>query len=191
MFLSLQSPEALYFSDTPVLFISIWFLRLLIISLPILFYIFVNKARNEKRADLIVILACCIFIIYFIFDYSYQIYAYGGLQVYREWVWFVFNFPLLPIFICLCIGLKFYSLDFFNKINGVNILKIIVAIVFFLSLVRLAGSFFSYQIDLRLSIIYAAMALLWNLYFRIISGNIDLSFNGQKSNYSRDHPSNW
>jgi len=179
---------------------------LIITSLPVLFYIFALKDLDEKRADLIVFIACIIFVI----PYLLSIILYA--ESYPLWM-AIFNYPIFQILLCVSLGLKFYSLDIFNKFNGKLILKILVTLLIIFSLIRFVMSLFTVGIIadylgvsyVLLSIISSvAVISFWVLYlimlnegkFMLLStaSNIvknNLSVDDEKSKYNRNHPSNW
>ena len=87
------------------------FFSLIITSLPVLFYVFAFKNLDEKKADLIVFIACFLFVIPYLLSIILYTESYPLPMA-------IFNFPIFQILLCVTIGLKFYSLDIFNKFNG-------------------------------------------------------------------------
>ena len=179
---------------------------LIITSLPVLFYIFAFKNLDEKKADLIVFIACIIFVIPYLVS----------IILYKESYPLpiaIFNIPIFQILLCVSLGLKFYSLDIFNKFNGKLILKILVTLLIIFSLIRFVMSLFTVGIIAEylgvsyvlLSIISSvAVISLWVLYLIMLNegkfmffstaSNIvknNLSVDDEKSKYNRNHPSNW
>ena len=182
------------------------FFSLIITSLPVLFYIFALKDLDEKRADLIVFIACIIFVIPYLLSIILYAESYS-LPI------AIFNFPIFQILLCVSLGLKFFSLDIFNKFNGKLILKILVTLLIIFSLIRFVLSLFKVGIIAEyfgvsyvlLSIISSiAVISFWVLYLIMLNegkfmlfstaSNIvknNLSVDDEKSKYNRNHPSNW
>ena len=179
-------------------------LMIITTSLPILFYIFSFKNLDEKKADLIVFLAC----IFFVAPNLMSIILYAEIY---HWLTAIFNFPIFLLGIFL--GLKFYSSDIFNKFNGKLVLKIVVTILIIFSFIRFITSVFSIGIYYEmLGVIYVILGIIssiaeisfWVLYlimlnegkfmlFSTASNTVknNLSVDDEKSKYNRDHPSNW
>ena len=175
-------------------------------SLPILFYIFAFKNLDQKKADLIVFLACIFFILSFLMSIIISSERYPMSLV-------ISNFPIFEILLCIILGLKFYSLDIFNNFNGKLVLKIIITIIIIFSFIGFIGGFFvagilrnyfgiSYVLFLITSNV--AMFLFWTLYLVMLNdgklmlfsktSNIvknNLSVSDEKSKYNRNHPRNW
>ena len=182
------------------------FFLLIITSLPVLFYVFAFKSLDEKKADLIVFIACILFVI----PYLLSIILYAETYTLP---WAILNFPIFQILLFISLSLKFYSLDIFNKFNGKLILKILVTLLIIFSLIRFVLSLFTVGIIAEhlgvgyvlLSIISSvALISFWVLYLIMLTegkfmlfstaSNIaknNLSVDNEKSKYSRDHPSNW
>ena len=175
-------------------------------SLPVLFYVFAFKNLNQKKADLIIFLAC----IFFILSYLMSIIV---LSERYTMVVAISNIPIFEILLCITLGLKFYSLDIFNDFNGKLVLKIIITITIIFSFIGFITSLFSAGIIrdyfgisyVLLSIISTiALILFWTLYLIMLNdgklmllsktSNIvknNLSVGDEKSKYNRNHPSNW
>ena len=179
---------------------------LIITSLPVLFYIFALKDLDEKRADLIVFIACFLFVIPYLLSIILYKESYPLPMA-------IFNFPIFQILLCVSLGLKLYSLDIFNKFKGKLILKILVTLLIIFSLIRFVMSLFTVGIIadylgvsyVLLSIISSvAVISFWVLYLIMLNegkfmlfstaSNIvknNLSVDDEKSKYNRNHPSNW
>ena len=180
--------------------------KLVSTSLPVLFYIFAFKNLDQKKADLIVFLACIFFILSFLMSIIISSERYPmGLAIR--------NFPIFEILLCIILGLKFYSLDIFNNFNGKLVLKIIITITIIFSFIGFITSLFTAGImadyigisSVLLSIISTfALILFWTLYLIMLNdgklmlfsktSNIvknNLSVGNEKSKYNRNHPSNW
>lgn len=175
-------------------------------SLPILFYIFAFKNLDQKKADLIVFLACIFLILSFLIGIIISSGSYPMVLVIR-------NFPIFEILLCITLGLKFYSLDIFNDFNGKLVLKIIITIRIIFSFIGFITGLFAAGIMVDyfgisyvlLSIISTiALILFWTLYLIMLNdgklmllsktSNIvknNLSVDDEKSKYNRNHPSNW
>ena len=175
-------------------------------SLPILFYIFAFKNLDQKKADLIVFFACIFFILSFLMSIIISLESYPMDAAIRD-------FPIFEIFLCITLGLKFYSLDIFNYFNGKLVLKIIITITIIFSFIGFIGSLFGAGIMryyfgisyVLFSIISAiAMILFWTLYLVMLNdgklmffsktSNIvknNLSVGDEKLKNNRNHPSNW
>ena len=175
-------------------------------SLPILFYIFAFKNLDQKKADLILFLACIFLILSFLIGIIISPGSYPLVLVIR-------NFPIFEILLCITLGLKFYSLDIFNDFNGKLVLKIIITITIIFSFIGFISGFFTAGIMadyfgisyVLLSIISTiALILFWTLYLIMLNdgklmllsktSNIvknNLSVGNEKSKYNRNHPSNW
>ena len=175
-------------------------------SLPILFYIFAFKNLDQKKADLILFLACIFLILSFLIGIIISLGSYPMVLVIR-------NFPIFEILLCITLGLKFYSLDIFNDFNGKLVLKIIITIRIIFSFIGFITGLFAAGIMVDyfgisyvlLSIISTiALILFWTLYLIMLNdgklmllsktSNIvknNLSVDDEKSKYNRNHPSNW
>ena len=175
-------------------------------SLPILFYIFAFKNLDQKKADLILFLACIFLILSFLIGIIISSGSYPMVLVIR-------NFPIFEILLCVILGLKFYSLDIFNDFNGKFVLKIIITIRIIFSFIGFITGLFAAGIMVDyfgisyvlLSIISTiALILFWTLYLIMLNdgklmllsktSNIvknNLSVDDEKSKYNRNHPSNW
>ena len=175
-------------------------------SLPILFYIFAFKNLDQKKADLILFLACIFLILSFLIGIIISSGSYPMVLVIR-------NFPIFEILLCITLGLKFYSLDIFNNFNGKFVLKIIITIRIIFSFIGFITGLFAAGIMVDyfgisyvlLSIISTiALILFWTLYLIMLNdgklmllsktSNIvknNLSVDDEKSKYNRNHPSNW
>ena len=175
-------------------------------SLPILFYIFAFKNLDQKKADLILFLACIFLILSFLIGIIISPGSYPLVLVIR-------NFPIFEILLCITLGLKFYSLDIFNDFNGKLVLKIIITIRIIFSFIGFITGLFAAGIMVDyfgisyvlLSIISTiALILFWTLYLIMLNdgklmllsktSNIvknNLSVDDEKSKYNRNHPSNW
>tara|TARA_B100001121_G_scaffold2509_1_gene2312 strand:- start:170 stop:733 length:564 start_codon:yes stop_codon:yes gene_type:complete len=175
-------------------------------SLPILFYIFAFKNLDQKKADLILFLACIFLILSFLIGIIISSGSYPMVLVIR-------NFPIFEILLCITLGLKFYSLDIFNDFNGKLVLKIIITIRIIFSFIGFITGLFAAGIMVDyfgisyvlLSIISTiALILFWTLYLIMLNdgklmllsktSNIvknNLSVDDEKSKYNRNHPSNW
>ena len=175
-------------------------------SLPILFYIFAFKNLDQKKADLIVFLACIFLILSFLIGIIISSGSYPMVLVIR-------NFPIFEILLCITLGLKFYLLDIFNDFNGKLVLKIIITIRIIFSFIGFITGLFAAGIMVDyfgisyvlLSIISTiALILFWTLYLIMLNdgklmllsktSNIvknNLSVDDEKSKYNRNHPSNW
>ena len=175
-------------------------------SLPILFYIFAFKNLDQKKADLILFLACIFLILSFLIGIIISSGSYPMVLVIR-------NFPIFEILLCITLGLKFYLLDIFNDFNGKLVLKIIITIRIIFSFIGFITGLFAAGIMVDyfgisyvlLSIISTiALILFWTLYLIMLNdgklmllsktSNIvknNLSVDDEKSKYNRNHPSNW
>ena len=175
-------------------------------SLPVLFYVFAFKNLNQKKADLIIFLACIFFILSFLMSIIV-------LSERLTMVVAISNFPIFEILLCITLGLKFYSLDIFNDFNGKLVLKIIITIRIIFSFIGFITGLFAAGIMVDyfgisyvlLSIISTiALILFWTLYLIMLNdgklmllsktSNIvknNLSVDDEKSKYNRNHPSNW
>ena len=175
-------------------------------SLPILFYIFAFKNLDQKKADLILFLACIFLILSFLIGIIISPGSYPLVLVIR-------NFPIFEILLCITLGLKFYLLDIFNDFNGKLVLKIIITIRIIFSFIGFITGLFAAGIMVDyfgisyvlLSIISTiALILFWTLYLIMLNdgklmllsktSNIvknNLSVDDEKSKYNRNHPSNW
>jgi len=175
-------------------------------SLPVLFYVFAFKNLNQKKADLIIFLACIFFILSFLMSIIV-------LSERLTMVVAISNFPIFEILLCITLGLKFYSLDIFNDFNGKLVLKIIITITIIFSFIGFITGLFAAGIMadyfgisyVLLSIISTiALILFWTLYLIMLNdgklmlfsktSNIvknNLSVGNEKSKYNRNHPSNW
>ena len=175
-------------------------------SLPVLFYVFAFKNLNQKKADLIIFLACIFFILSVLMSFIVLSERYTMVAA-------ISNFPIFEILLCITLGLKFYSLDIFNDFNGKLVLKIIITITIIFSFIGFITSLFTAGImadyigisSVLLSIISTfALILFWTLYLIMLNdgklmlfsktSNIvknNLSVGNEKSKYNRNHPSNW
>lgn len=176
-------------------------------SLPVLFYVFAFKNLNQKKADLIIFLACIFFILSFLMPIIVLSERYPMFLA-------ISNFPIFEILLCITLGLKFYSLDIFNDFNGKLVLKIIITITIIFSFIGFITSLFavgimadyfdSYNYVLLSIISTIALILFWTLYLIMLNdgklmlfsktSNIvknNLSVGNEKSKYNRNHPSNW
>ena len=175
-------------------------------SLPVLFYVFAFKNLNQKKADLIIFLAC----IFFILSDLMSIIVLSERYTMAIAISYI---PIFEILLCITLGLKFYSLDIFNDFNGKLVLKIIITITIIFSFIGFITSLFSAGIIrdyfgisyVLLSIISTiALILFWTLYLIMLNdgklmllsktSNIvknNLSVDDEKSKYNRNHPSNW
>ena len=182
------------------------FANLVSTSLPVLFYIFAFKNLDQKKADLILFLACIFLILSFLIGIIISPGSYPLVLVIR-------NFPIFEILLCITLGLKFYSLDIFNDFNGKLVLKIIITITIIFSFIGFITGLFTAGIMadyfgisyVLLSIISTfALILFWTLYLIMLNdgklmlfsktSNIvknNLSVGNEKSKYNRNHPSNW
>ena len=182
------------------------FANLVSTSLPVLFYIFAFKNLDQKKADLIVFLACIFLILSFLMRIIISLGPYPMVLAIR-------NFPIFEILLCITLGLKFYSLDIFNDFNGKFVLKIIITIRIIFSFIGFITGLFAAGIMVDyfgisyvlLSIISTiALILFWTLYLIMLNdgklmllsktSNIvknNLSVDDEKSKYNRNHPSNW
>ena len=105
-------------------------------SLPVLFYVFAFKNLDKKKADLIVFIACILFVIPYLLSIILYAESYPIPMA-------ILYFPIFQILLCVSLGLKFYSLDIFNKFNGKLILKILVTLLIIFSLIRFVLSLFT------------------------------------------------
>ena len=175
-------------------------------SLPILFYIFAFKNLDQKKADLIVFLACIFAILSFFMPIIISSERY-------PWVLAIRNFPIFEILLCITFGLKFYSLDIFNDFNGKFVLKIIITITIIFTFIRfitglfgagILANYFGISYVLLGIISYVAIISFWVLYLIMLNdgklmlfsktSNIvknNLSVDDEKSKYNKNHPSNW
>ena len=175
-------------------------------SLPVLFYVFAFKNLDKKKADLIVFIACILFVIPYLLSIILYAESYPIPMA-------ILYFPIFQILLCVSLGLKFYSLDIFNKFNGKLILKILVTLLIIFSLIRFVLSLFTVGIIAEyLGVSYVLLGIIssvavisfWALYLIMLNegklmlfsktSNIvknNLSFDDEKSKYNRNHPSNW
>ena len=174
-------------------------------SLPVLFYVFAFKNLNQKKADLIIFLACIFFILSFLMPIIVLSERYPMILA-------ISNFPIFEILLCITLGLKFYSLDIFNDFNGKLVLKIIITITIIFSLIGFITGLFAVVMARYFGISYIllsiistiALILFWTLYLIMLNdgklmlfsktSNIvknNLSVGNEKSKYNRNHPSNW
>ena len=182
------------------------FFSLIITSLPVLFYVFAFKNLDEKKADLIVFIACFLFVIPYLVSIILYKESYPLAMA-------ILYFPIFQILLCVSLGLKFYSLDIFNKFNGKLILKILVTLLIIFTLIRFVLSLFTVGIIAEyLGVSYVLLGIIssvavisfWALYLIMLNegklmlfsktSNIvknNLSFDDEKSKYNRNHPSNW
>ena len=182
------------------------FFSLIITSLPVLFYVFAFKNLDEKKADLIVFIACFLFVIPYLLSIILYKESYPLAMA-------ILYFPIFQILLCVSLGLKFYSLDIFNKFNGKLILKILVTLLIIFSLIRFVRSLFTVGIIAEyLGVSYVLLDIIssvavisfWVLYLIMLNegkfmlfstaSNIvknNLSVDDEKSKYNRNHPSNW
>ena len=175
-------------------------------SLPVLFYVFAFKNLDKKKADLIVFIACILFVIPYLLSIILYAESYPIPMA-------ILYFPIFQILLCVSLGLKFYSLDIFNKFNGKLILKILVTLLIIFSLIRFVMSLFTVGIIAEyLGVGYVLLGIIssvavisfWVLYLIMLNegkfmlfstaSNIvknNLSVDDEKSKYNRNHPSNW
>ena len=175
-------------------------------SLPVLFYVFAFKNLDKKKADLIVFIACILFVIPYLLSIILYAESYPIPMA-------ILYFPIFQILLCVSLGLKFYSLDIFNKFNGKLILKILVTLLIIFTLIRFVLSLFTVGIIAEyLGVSYVLLGIIssvavisfWALYLIMLNegklmlfsktSNIvknNLSFDDEKSKYNRNHPSNW
>ena len=183
------------------------FLLLVWIGLPILFYFFAFKNHDEKKADLIVFIVCT----YIVINYLASNVTQWRLVIDDPIL--LISFPIFQIPILVFLGLKFYSIDIFNKFNGKLALIIFVTLllisqlIFFvgnLSTIGILAEYFGIIRSLLriisafsfISFLVLYLILMNERKFMLFSKASDtvknnLSVGDEKSKYSKDHPSNW